>query len=152
MTRLLTVIAAISVGLLVTAGTAGASKDRTKTKKFNAYAVVDSATNVDNAPAGDSQGDIITFTQALYTDSTKTKQIGTDEVYCVRTIVDTSRVCTGIIHIKGGELMVTGRESLERHSLAITGGTGKWRNARGEIVLVPDTIVADNMAFKITVR
>ena len=32
------------------------------------------------------------------------KQIGTDEVYCVRTIVDTLRVCTGIIHIKGGEL------------------------------------------------
>ena len=152
MTRFLTVLAALSVGLLVAAGPAEAAKHKPKVKKFSAYAVVDSGTNLDNEPAGDSQGDIITFTQALYTDSTKTKQIGTDEVYCVRTIVDTSRVCTGIFHIRGGELMITGRESLEKHSLAITGGTGKYRNARGEIVLVPDTIIADNMTFKITLR
>jgi len=113
---------------------------------------VDSGTNVDNDPHGDSQGDILTFTQTLYTDSSKTKAIGTDEVYCVRTIVNVSRVCTGIISIKGGELMITGRESLQKHSLSITGGTGKWRDARGEIVLVPASVVADQMTFKITVR
>lgn len=152
MTRFLTVLAALSVGLLVAAGPAEAAKHKPKVKKFSAYAVVDSATEVDNDPAGDSQGDIITFTQALYTDATMTTQIGTDEVYCVRTIVGSSRVCTGIFHIKGGELMITGRESLDKHSLAITGGTGKYRNARGEVVLVPDTIIADNMTFKITLK
>jgi allene oxide cyclase len=152
MSRVLYVLAAVVAALLFTSQAAEAGKQKPKVKKFSAYAVVDSATFVDNDPAGDSQGDLLAFTQKLWADESQTRQIGSDEVYCVRTIVGASRVCTGIITVKGGELMITGRESLERHSLAITGGTGKWRNARGEVILEPASAIADQMTFKVTVK
>ncbi len=152
MSRLVSIVVVAVAALAVAAPTAGAGKHKPKTKKFSAYALVDSATFDDRDPQGDSQGDMITFTQKLFTDSSMTTQIGSDEVFCVRTIVGASRVCTGIFTLKGGEIMITGRESLAKHSLAITGGTGKYRNARGEIVLEPASIAADQMTFKVTVR
>ena len=152
MNRVLYILVAILAAVLVAAPAAGAGKHKPKTKKFSAYAMVDSAAIDDRDPQGDSQGDMITFTQKLFTDSSMTTQIGSDEVFCVRTIVGASRVCTGIFSLKGGEIMITGRESLAKHSLAITGGTGKYRNARGEIVLEPVSVVADQMSFKITLR
>ena len=152
MNRVLYILVAILAAVLVAAPVAGAGKHKPKTKKFSVYAMVDSAAIDDRDPQGDSQGDMITFTQKLFTDSSMTTQIGSDEVFCVRTIVGASRVCTGIFSLKGGEIMITGRESLAKHSLAITGGTGKYRNARGEIVLEPVSVVADQMSFKITLR
>ena len=117
---------------------------------LQATAVVDSATNVDNPPAGDSQGDIIAFTQKLYATAARKTAIGHDEVYCVRTIAGKSRVCTGIFYLEHGQITTTGPESVKPHALAITGGSGKWQGASGEVDLRPQGEIVDHMTFHIT--
>ena len=149
MNRSLSFSLIVFAALLIGAPVADASREKPRTKDFDAYAVVDTAGVVDNEPAGDSMGDILVATQKLYTDQSQTNQIGTDHVYCVRTVVGVARICTGIFYLKGGLLTITGSESLEPHALAITGGTGKYRGARGQVDLVPDSPVADRMSFHI---
>ena len=152
MSRYLTILAIAVVaviGIVQTAASSTASKHPV-TKTFKATAVIDSATNVDNPPAGDSQGDIIVFTQKLYRDSSQKTKIGSDQAYCVRTIAGKARVCTGIFYLRGGTVTITGPESSTKvHSLAITGGTGDWRGAGGEIVLRPHGPVVDRMTFHV---
>src|SRR5436190_19833988 len=153
MPRYLTVLAIAAVAAIAVAQTAASSTQSNKravTKTFKATAVIDSATNVDNPPAGDSQGDIIVFTQKLYRDSSQKTKIGSDQAYCVRTIAGKARVCTGLFYLRGGTVTITGPESSTKvHSLAITGGTGDWRGARGEIVLRPHGPVVDRMTFHV---
>ena len=152
MSRYLTVLAIAAVAVIGVVQPAASSTDSNRqpvTKTFKRTAVVDSATNVDNPPAGDSQGDIIVFTQKLYRDSSQQDKIGSDQAYCVRTIAGKARVCTGIFYVKGGTITITGPESTGVHSLAITGGTGDWRGARGEIVLRPHGPVVDHMTFHV---
>lgn len=150
-TRLVLVSASLLVPLAVTraASDAQSATQRPHTETFEAVAIVDSARGVDNPPPGDSQGDIITFTQKLFTNATQEHMIGTDEAYCIRTVPDTSRVCTGIFYLRNGTITITGPESVEPHSLAITGGTGRWRGARGEIALVPNGELEDHMTFHV---
>jgi hypothetical protein len=144
-------IVAVAALLIVGAAAAGA-KPKWHKKTFDAFAVVDSGGLVDNGPAGNSVGDILVATQKLYKDDTKSHQIGTDQFYCVRTVADAASagLCTGIFYLKGGEITITGPESLGVHSLAITGGTGKWRGVRGEIVLNSQDPVSDQMTFHVT--
>jgi allene oxide cyclase len=145
MSRYLIVLAVAAIAVVGAAHPAVSSTD-SKTKKFNRKAVVDSAKNVDNPPSGDSQGDILVFTQKIFRESRK---VGTDQVYCVRTIAGEARVCNGIIFLPRGTLTITGSESTSVHSLAITGGTEHWRGARGEIVLRPRGPLVDRMKFYI---
>jgi allene oxide cyclase len=143
-------VAVAVIGVVQPAASATQPKSSSVTKKkFKATAVVNSATNVDNPPSGDSQGDIIVFTQRLYRDSSQQDKIGSDQAYCVRTIAGKARVCTAIFYLRGGTITITGPESTEVHSLAITGGTGTWRGARGEIVLRPNGPVIDHMTFHV---
>lgn len=149
MSRYLILLAVAAIAVVGAVQPAVSSTD-SKTKKFNRTAVVDSARNVDNPPSGDSQGDILVFTQKIFRDSSEQKKVGTDQVYCVRTIAGEARVCTGIFFLPRGTLTITGPESsTSAHSLAITGGTEHWRGARGEIVLRPHGPVVDRMTFHI---
>jgi hypothetical protein len=135
-----------------TATAALASADPTpvaKTTTFHATAEVDSGNAVDNPPEGDSAGDVVVFTQKLYTKPDRKTTIGRDEVYCVRTVPGSGRVCTGIFYLKGGQITITGSESTKPHSLAITGGTGRWSGARGQVVLRPSSAVVDDMTFHV---
>lgn len=135
-----------------TATAALASADPTphaKSTTFRATAVVDSGNAVDNPPEGDSAGDIVAFTQKLYATPEQSSTVGRDEVYCVRTIPGSGRVCTGIFYLKGGQITITGPESLKVHSLAITGGTGRWSGATGHVVLRPSSATTDDMTFHV---
>jgi hypothetical protein len=149
------ITATLAAGLAATALASGAPKSRapkhpTRMTTFHATAVVDSATNVDNPPAGDTQGDTIVFTQKLYRTPARKTIIGTDQAYCVRTIPGKARVCTGIFYLKGGQITIIGPESEKRHALAITGGTGAWSGARGQVVLKPNGPIVDQMTFTIS--
>jgi hypothetical protein len=137
--------AAIATAALASADTA----PKVKSTTFHATAVVDSANEVDNPPAGDSAGDIVAFTQKLYATPEQKTVTGRDEVYCVRTVPGSGRVCTGIFYLKGGTITITGPESLKIHTLAITGGTGRFAAARGTVVLRPQNGIIDDMTFHV---
>ena len=82
-------------------------------------------TTVDLPPKGDSIGDLLVFANGVFDAANKT-QVGTDQGYCVRTIVGKSWECNWTLTLKAGQITVEGPFMDEGDSLfAVTGGTGK---------------------------
>jgi len=100
-------------------------------------AVVEHATTdaVTNGTAGDDVGNILTFANEVF-DSADTQQVGTDQGSCIRLVVGESWECSWTTFLPNGQITVQGPFYDTRDSvLAITGGTGAYRNARGEMEL-----------------
>jgi len=94
-------------------------------------------TTIDLAAKGDSIGDMLVFANGVFDAANKT-QIGTDQGYCVRTIVGKSWECIWTILLKGGQITVEGPFLDEGDSLfAVTGGTGRYAGAKGSLKLHP---------------
>ena len=94
-------------------------------------------TTVDLAAKGDSVGDMLVFANGVFDAENKT-QVGTDQGYCVRTIVGKSWECFWTLTLKSGQITVEGPFFDQGDSLfAITGGTGKYAGARGSMKLHP---------------
>ena len=90
---------------------------------------------VTNGTSGDDVGNILTFANDVF-NSADTKKVGTDQGYCVRIVVGESWECNFTTILKKGQITVEGPFSdTDDTVLAITGGTGKYRNARGEMEL-----------------
>ena len=89
----------------------------------------------DTGAKGDSAGDVLTFANPVFDKANKTK-IGTDQGYCVRTEVGKSWECMWTLSLKDGQLTVEGPFLDAGDSvLAITGGTGRYAAARGQMKL-----------------
>ena len=94
-------------------------------------------TTVDLGAKGDSVGDLLVFANKVYDAANKT-QLGTDNGYCVRTVVGKSWECFWTMTLKGGQITVEGPFMDSGDSLlAVTGGTGKYAGARGSMKLHP---------------
>jgi hypothetical protein len=101
-------------------------------------------TDVDLGDNGFSQGDQVAFTNDLLSNGTK---VGEDGGVCTAvrlTDVSATFQCNGTNALPGGQIAVQGLvtygpgdEELKQdpYSFAITGGTGKYRAARGEVVI-----------------
>jgi len=89
----------------------------------------------DSGAPGDSAGDILTFANELF-DATDTRKVGTNQGYCMRVVPGTSYECTWTAFLPGGQIVVSGPfYDAKSSTLAITGGTGRYRNARGTMDL-----------------
>jgi allene oxide cyclase len=92
-------------------------------------------TTVDVAPKGDSTGDLLTFHNGLY-DRRNQRRVGRDVGQCVRVQPGRSYDCAWTAILRGGQITVQGPFYDTRDSvLAITGGTGLYRRARGDMRL-----------------
>jgi len=92
-------------------------------------------TTVDLGAKGDSIGDLLVFANGVF-DSANKVQIGSDQGYCVRTVVGKSWECMWTLLLKGGQITVEGPFMDEGDSLfAVTGGTGKYAGAKGSMKL-----------------
>jgi hypothetical protein len=105
------------------------------------------ATNVDNPPVGMSQGDALAVEGQLFTfHGAHVGQLEAQEVVTgvgpgpgARLLITfTARLSHGQIAATG----VAGAQHQNHISLAVTGGTGRYRNARGEVVATsgPDNL------------
>ena len=93
------------------------------------HATTDETT--DTGANGDSAGDILTFANDLF-DRTDTRKVGTDQGYCIRTVPGVSYECNWTNMLEGGSITVEGPFYDAKDSvIAITGGTGRYRRARG---------------------
>jgi len=127
MVRRIAVIAGVS-GLFV----AGAAFAGT-TIAVVEHAATDAVT--DTGAPGDTAGDLLTFVNPVY-DAANAKQVGTDQGYCVRTEVGRSWECFWTISLADGQITVEGPFLDKGDSvLAITGGTGRYAGARGQMKL-----------------
>ncbi len=94
-------------------------------------------TTVDLGSKGDSIGDLLVFANNVFDAQNKT-QVGSDQGYCVRTVVGKSWECFWTLLLKGGQITVEGPFMDQGDSLfAVTGGTGKYAGARGSMKLHP---------------
>jgi allene oxide cyclase len=94
-------------------------------------------TTVDLGAKGDSVGDLLVFANKVY-DSANKAQVGSDQGYCVRTVVGKSWECFWTLILKDGQITVEGPFMDTGDSLlVITGGSGKYAGARGSMKLHP---------------
>jgi allene oxide cyclase len=93
-------------------------------------------TVVDLTANGDSTGDLLTFHNEVFDEDDRTV-IGTSHGDCVRIEVGVSWECRWVTTLEVGSLTVEGPFFDASPSvLAITGGTGEFRGARGSMRLV----------------
>ena len=94
-------------------------------------------TTVDLGAKGDSTGDLLVFANKIY-DSGNKAAVGSDQGYCVRTIVGKSWECFWTLMLKDGQITVEGPFMDTGDSLmTITGGTGKYAGDKGSMKLHP---------------
>jgi allene oxide cyclase len=144
MKRLLVLGAAAAVAVVVVAvnATAGHKPDHGKGRDQHGgktvtvveRATTDAVTNGD--AAHDVAGNILTFANEVY-DRTNTTKVGTDQGSCTRIVVGKSWECTWTTFLPGGQITVEGPfyDDARNSTLAITGGTGAYRNVRGQMDL-----------------
>ena len=95
----------------------------------------DTDATTDTGAPGDSAGDVLTFANPVF-NAANTKQVASDQGFCVRVVVGKSYECTWTNILKGGHIVVQGPFYDSKDStLAITGGTGKYVDARGTMKL-----------------
>ncbi len=129
------VAAAVSLAIGASlAGAATAHKSAASTVHVIEHAVTD--TTVQSGGTGDKTGNLLTFHNQVFNSRDK-KQVGTDQGFCVRiSPADGTYECMWTTFLHGGQITVEGPFYDTHNSvLAITGGTGAYRNARGEMNL-----------------
>jgi allene oxide cyclase len=128
--------AAILAPLAGLASAARAHKAAGFTVHVIEHAVTD--TVVHSGGAGDQTGNTLTFHNKVYDPADK-KQVGTDQGFCMRIVTGSSGSyeCFWTTFLAGGQITVEGPFYDKANSiLAITGGTGRYRDARGQMNLV----------------
>jgi allene oxide cyclase len=141
MKRFLAPTAIVAAGVLVFAVVnAGAEHGKSTLSRAaggNTITVVEHATTdaVTNGSASDSAGNILTFANEVF-DVADAHKVGSDQGSCVRTVVGEAWECMWTTFLPAGQITVEGPFYDTRNSVvAVTGGTGAYRNARGEMEL-----------------
>ncbi|HTU94997.1 MAG TPA: dirigent protein [Solirubrobacteraceae bacterium] len=98
------------------------------------HAITD--TEVPGVGGKDVKGNILTFNNPVF-NTANTKQVGHDEGFCTRLQVKLGIwECLWTTFLKGGQITVQGPYYDKRNSvLSITGGTGAYEGARGQMQL-----------------
>ena len=122
----------IASALLLTAGLA-ASPAAAFTLDLTLIEKADSDKVTDPGEKGDSVGDILTFNNEVFEDG---KSAGRDNGWCVRTVVGKTWECTWTTMLSDGQITVEGMVlDAGDSTLTVTGGTGNYAGASGELKL-----------------
>jgi allene oxide cyclase len=104
-----------------------------KDLKLVEHATSDAVTDL--GAKNDSAGDVLTFANPIF-DAKNEKQVGTDNGWCIRTVAGKAWECFWTLSLDDGQITVEGPFLDGKDSvLAVTGGTGKYVSARGEMKL-----------------
>jgi len=133
------IVAGAIVVVLVAGYVAQARSTQARARATTTVHVIEHATTdlvVDTGPTGDSSGDLLTFANDVF-DETNTDKVGRDQGDCIRiNVIEGSWECRWITFLKGGAITVEGPFFDTKDSvMAITGGRGKYKDARGSMEL-----------------
>jgi hypothetical protein len=142
-------LVAVLVALAMIVGASmvsAAPSNRGKTVRVVERATTD--TVIDLGVTGDSLGDLLVFGNDIYNRSNTTK-VGRDQGSCVRTNPGLSWECTWTTILAKGSITVEGPfyDDLRDSLFAITGGTGRYQNARGQMKLHARDAVGSELDF-----
>ena len=125
-------VSVVAAGLAFSTG-AHAQYVRMTSLTFIEHATTD--TVIDTGAKGDSSGDLLTFSNEVF-DAQDKEKVGTDSGWCIRIVAGKSWECFWTLSIADGQITVEGPFLDAGDSvLAVTGGTGKYAGARGEMAL-----------------
>src|SRR5262245_34729693 len=106
-----------------------------KTTSLNLVEHATTDTVTDTGAKGDSAGDLLTFANDVF-DEKDANKVGNDTGWCIRTVAGKSWECFWTLTLADGQITVEGPFLDAGDSvLAVTGGTGKFAGARGEMAL-----------------
>jgi allene oxide cyclase len=96
------------------------------------HATTDATTNPGTGPGG--IGDVLTFANDVF-DANDSAKVGSDQGYCIR-VTSASYECNWTTFLPKGQITVEGPfYDTKDSTLAITGGTGRYRHVRGTMDL-----------------
>lgn len=133
----LALLAAAAVLVVAVNASAGNGPGKGHHPAGRTVAVVEHATTdaVTNGTAGDDAGNILTFANDVF-NAGDTHKVGTDQGSCVRIVVGETWECAWTTILPSGQITVEGPFSDHGDTvLAVTGGTGRYRNVRGQMEL-----------------
>jgi allene oxide cyclase len=130
----LAVVLACGCGVKAAASSNKSSEEKT-IRTIHVIEHADTDTTIDVGKKGDSTGDILTFHNKVFDEQDK-KSVGRDLGRCIRIRAGHSYECAWTTVLHDGQIMVEGPFYDDRDSvLAITGGTGAYKRARGVMQL-----------------
>ncbi|HEX3325326.1 MAG TPA: allene oxide cyclase family protein [Solirubrobacterales bacterium] len=126
----------IPIAVVCAAGlTACGGGSDSETIKLIEHAETDTVRHIGPASEKDSVGDVLAFANPVF-DSSNEKQVGSDNGQCVRTAAGKAWECIWTVSLSGGQMTVEGPFYDAKDSiLAITGGTGDYKDASGQMGL-----------------
>src|SRR5436190_9053481 len=128
---------ALAVALAVGASGKGQGKGHQKARGHTVTVIEHATTDAttDTGAAGDSAGDVLTFANDVF-DASDANKVGTDNGYCIRTVAGQAYECNWTTFLPNGQITVEGPfYDAKDSTLAITGGTGRYRHVRGTMEL-----------------
>jgi allene oxide cyclase len=133
------IVVVVGAVVVATSGIAGrAMASSPSHHRAGTFTVVERAltdTTADTGPAGDSLGDVLAFANPIF-NAKNTHKVGTDNGSCIRTAAGVAYECSWTTSLPGGSLVVSGPFlDAGDSTLAVTGGTGKYRGASGQMRL-----------------
>jgi hypothetical protein len=130
--------AALAVGAIA-AAPSSAKPRRALAAGKTVHVIEHAITDTENPGVGgkDVKGNVLTFNNPVF-NVANTKQVGHDEGFCIR-VAPAQGIweCLWTTFLKAGQITVQGPYYDTRNSvLSITGGTGAYRDSRGEMTLL----------------
>ena len=130
--------AALAAGAIA-AAPSSANPRRALAAGTTVHVIEHAITDTENPGVGgkDVKGNVLTFNNPVF-NVANTKQVGHDEGFCIR-VAPAQGIweCLWTTFLKAGQITVQGPYYDTRNSvLSITGGTGAYRNSRGEMTLL----------------
>src|SRR3954451_20055002 len=123
----------LAVAVSARAGGGDRSGNSGKTLTVVEHATTDATT--DTGDHGDTAGDVLTFANEGF-NAGDTAKGGTDQGCCIRVVKGKAYECNWTPVLPGGQIVVEGPFlDAANSTLAITGGTGRYRGARGTMDL-----------------
>ena len=131
-------VAALTAGAIA-AGPSSARTSRAHAAGTTVHVIEHAITDTENPGVGgkDVKGNVLTFNNPVF-NVANTKQVGHDEGFCIR-VAPKQGIweCLWTTFLKAGQITVQGPYYDTRNSvLSITGGTGAYRDSRGEMTLL----------------
>jgi hypothetical protein len=129
-----TLLAAAAAGVAVAATR---SADITRPQRIHVIELPTQQTFTDLNAHGFSQGDLFVSANNLVDPRNHARVVGHEDDTCTVMSASLGRLeCTGTAFFAGGSVMIHG-PFIEGHTtrLAVIGGTGRYRNARGQAVI-----------------
>jgi hypothetical protein len=132
MKRIVVPFALAAAAVLVFAVVNATAKEKPKSHGGSIHVIEHATTDaVTNGSAADAAGNVLTFANDVFDSADKTK-VGSDQGYCIRIVVGKTWECNFTTFLSDGQITAEGPFSdTGNTALAITGGTGRYRNARG---------------------